>query len=135
MSTAALRADTRAWLDSLPVEALQCRTLRHAWPRTKRRDSERLPGAGMVTWKVLGEGDGGRLVERAMECIGGCGTIRLETFLRLRDGRMVREGKPRYRHSRPYVRKRAEPDLELEPLGQDQLLGAVVARLLPNVSW
>jgi hypothetical protein len=73
----------------LPVAALMCRDLRHAWPRTTR-DIARL-----VEWEATVVGAGGRIVEgvRRMYCTGGCGVRRVEKVRRDRQGRLVREGK------------------------------------------
>lgn len=126
------------WLEHATIESLECRTLRHQWPRTPRpggKHRRKLANDAATTWKILGVVEAGRLIERHMTCVGGCGTERIETFLVLRDGRMVRDGLPRYRYSRPYLRKRDDPDMPLEPLGQDQILGMIVRRVYPGLRW
>jgi len=124
------------WLDHAPLAALECRTLRHQWPRmtvTGRR--RQLPTAGPIAWKNVGVVTAGRLLERAMECLAGCGTTRTETFLILRDGRMVRDSTPRYRYQAPYLRRAVDRHEHLPPLGQDQILGAMMRRLYPKLPW
>lgn len=127
------------WLETAPIEALECRTLRHQWPRMPRpgaRRSHGLHSDDNTQWKAVGAGEAGRLLHRLMTCLGGCGTQRLEVFLIRRDGRMVRDGKPRYRYTRPYLRRRADPDAPALPhLDQDQILGVMVHRLYPKLRW
>jgi len=127
------------WLEHAPIAALECRTLRHLWPRMPRpgKNGKRgLPSEGRTAWKIVGNGEAGRVVERRMECLGDCGTARIETFLVLRDGRMVRDGVPRYHYERLYLRKRADyGEPALEPLGQDQIMGMLVRRMYPRLKW
>jgi len=104
-------------------------------PRPNGKRPRHLPNTETAQWKALGKVDAGRLLERQMTCVGGCGTTRIETFLVLRDGRMVRDGAPRYRYTGRYLRKRADADHVLEPLGQDELLGMMVRRLYPALRW
>ena len=88
--------DNQAWLNQVPLETLECRTLRHQWPRMARdkRTRHKLPASGPVVWRSLRAGEAGRLVEREMTCLAGCGTVRTELFLVRRDGRMIRDGTP-----------------------------------------
>jgi hypothetical protein len=128
------------WLETAPIAALECRTLRHQWPRMPRPHQRQRKGNGLVSdggtaWKILGTVEAGRLIERAMTCLGGCGTVRTETFLIRRDGRMIRDGIPRYRYGTLYLRKRADADRPLEPIGQDEILGMMVQRLYPKLRW
>lgn len=130
--------DTREWLEHTPVAVLECRTLRHQWPRMPRAGRGKgghIPAGGGVAWRIIGHVEAGRLVEREMTCLGGCGTVRIETFLVLRDRRMVRDGLPRYRYPTTYLRKRTDPDHPLEALGQEEILGTLVRRLYPRLKW
>lgn len=127
----------RDFLDHSPLPALECRTLRHMWPRMGRanRNARKLPTNDGTTWKIAGAVDAGRLLERRMICQGGCGTVRIEMFCVLRDGRMVRDGYPRYIYATGYLRKRDDDHDRLDPLGQDQIMGALVRRLYPKLRW
>lgn len=118
-------ADPR--LDDLPTEALECRDLRHAWPRST-------DGSNVLTpTKYNG---GGRVVEatRSMECLGKCGTVRVEEFYIYPDGRMSRIGKPSYRRSKPYLLK-GEPGVRQEPVDPDAVRYTLLTRLYPTLKW
>jgi hypothetical protein len=135
---AVVEPDTREWLEHTPLATLECRTLRHQWPRMPRlgkSKSGHIPTGGGVVWRILGYVEAGRQVEREMTCLGGCGTARIEWFLALRDGRMVRDGGCRYRYPTTYLRKRTDPDQPLEALGQEEILGTLVRRLYPRLKW
>lgn len=132
-----LADDSRQWLDSTPLAALECRTLRHQWPRMTRtagRRAKHLPNDKHLQWKILGPVEAGRLLERHMTCLGGCGTTRIELFLVRHDGRMVRDGPPHYRYAATYLRKHTDHQ-PLEPLDHDDILGTLVHRLYPGLQW
>jgi hypothetical protein len=127
-----MRDDTSDWLRETPLEALQCRDLRHAWPRAQARPRVRTaPRTAAISWQAVGDGQ----LERTMLCEGGCGTRRIESFLRRRDGSLQRIGLPRYRHEKNYLRRRSEPDQPLERVDPDVLRGNLIARLYPALRW
>lgn len=126
-----MRADTEEWLGKATVEILQCKDLRHAWPRAQRRPGvKNLPTSPAIAWKRLPSGE----LQRTMHCIGGCGTARIETFV-YRGERLVRTGKPRYRWPDNFRRRRPEPDTPLERLDTDVLRGQILTRLYPGLTW
>lgn len=130
--------DTAHWLDTAPLAGLQCRDLRHAWPRAQQRSSVRArpPSTPLIVWKVLTVSAGRPVeLERTMLCEGGCGVARVEVFVARKGGDLVRSGVPRYRHPKHYLRQRAEPDSPLERLDPDVLRGRLVARLYPALKW
>lgn len=114
-------------LNELPIEALECRDLRHAWPRTSSGAAKLVPTKRRGT----------RVVEaqREMECTGGCGTVRVEDFEILADGRVLRVGQCRYRRTRPYLLKRDDPADSKPPVDRDEVRFALLARLYPDFSW
>jgi hypothetical protein len=117
---------------SLPVAALMCRDLRHAWPRTTR-DIARL-----VEWEATVVGAGGRIVEgvRRMYCTGGCGVRRVEKVRRDRQGRLVREGKASLQYPKDgYLLGRPEPGVEAEPVDADTIRDAVMRQMFPDLVW
>ncbi len=126
-----MRQDTADWLDKATVETLQCKDLRHAWPRAQRRPGvKNLPTSAAITWKKLANGE----LERTMHCIGGCGTARIETFV-YRGDRLTRIGRLRYRWADNFRRRRPEADTPLEALDTDVLRGQILTRLYPGLRW
>jgi hypothetical protein len=121
------RAIADARLEELPTEALECRDLRHAWPRSTSSHN-------VLTPTRYGSGGQVMLATRSMECEGGCGTIREEDFYIDPDGRMERDGKVRYRRTRPYLIKN-EPGTHHEPVDRDAVRYTLLARLYPTLKW
>lgn len=132
-----MNADTLQWLEKAPLQGLQCRDLRHAWPRAQSAGNARsLQSTADITWRRLSPAGGPAELERSMHCTGRCGTVRTETFLLRAGGRMVRIGKPRYRRDDPaYLRRRSEPGVPLEPLDPDELRATLVRRMYPRLQW
>jgi hypothetical protein len=119
--------DLDEMIAELPTAALACRDLRHAWPRAGRGEMKLTPT------KMRGK----RVIEaeRRMECTGGCGVVRIDTFEFTRDGRMLRTGKPRYQHTMPYLIKRADPADTRVTVDRDALRYALFTRLNPDLQW
>ncbi len=117
-------ADDR--LNNLPTEALECRDLRHAWPR----------GTGTVLMRPT-RWRGQRVVEaeREMECTGGCGVTRIDVFAVGLDGRITRDTKPRYKYDpdRAYLVKRTDPSDP--PVNRDAIRTALFTRMFPDLKW
>lgn len=136
------------WLQGARLEVLQCRELRHAWPRQhagvvkRRRRGGAAPAAALpmsedgIEWKVLQKGPP-TILERTMTCTAGCKVRRVETFvIRAGTGRLVRSGKPKMRYPRDYKRERPADDAPaLERLDPDVLRGGIIARLVPGLKW
>jgi hypothetical protein len=122
--------DAEQWLTEASLEALQCRELRHAWPRGQTQRTRKLKDAANVRWRR----EPGAII-REMECVGGCGVVRIETFTVAANGSLRREGRPRYRYPDGYLRSRAKDEAPLEPIEPDTLRGIVVRRLFPNLNW
>lgn len=124
-------ADER--LDDLPIEALECRAIGHAWPRS---NSPR-----MVLTPTRRQN--GRVVEaeRTMTCEGGCGRSRTEVFVFTASGQMYREGASRYRTEpgKVYLLKPRDPDdggvTHTERVHRDDVRYALVTRLHPDLRW
>src|ERR1051325_2220395 len=128
-----MRAETEKWIAGASLEMLQCRELRHAWPRNHAPSRRKeLADTAHVRWRVE-QSVGGvpRVVTREMDCIGLCGVVRIETFALSISGAIVREGKPRYRHPEGYLRRRGHGEQYVEKIEPDQLRGIVVRRLFP----
>lgn len=116
----------------LPAQALMCRDLRHAWPRTPR-DIARL-----VTFDPIVTDDAGRLVEglRIMWCTGRCQVRRVDRVRRDRDGRLVRVGRATLRYPREgYRLGRPEAGVQAEPVDPDVVRDAVLRRMFPDIAW
>jgi hypothetical protein len=132
-----MRDETLEWLNERPIEALQCRDLRHAWPRDQSRRGRKLESSQWINWRVIvTKSDGSpKELQREMACTGGCGVVRVEEFLVMHDGSLHRGGIPRYRYPKAFLRKR-DPDAPLlEPINRDTLRGILVHRLYPNLAW
>jgi hypothetical protein len=134
-----MRSDTADWIERAPLEALQCRDLRHSWPRGTRRPGVKKapPSSELIVWKVItaaAAAGGPAELERTMLCAGRCGTRRVESFIG-RPGGLVRHGVPRDRYGPAYRRRRPEPDTPLERLDLDVLRGSIVQRLYPALRW
>lgn len=132
-----MRTETLDWLKEIPLEALQCRDLRHAWPRAQTRRGRNLESKDGITWQPLITAADGtpRELQREMLCIGGCGVVRVEEFIVDREGNMRRAGKPRYRHPKTYLRQRGKDEPLLDPIDTDTLRGILVHRLYPRLAW
>lgn len=111
----------------LPTEALACRDLRHAWPRGNRGEMKLTP----TKWR------GKRVLEaeRRMECTGGCGVVRIDTFEFTSNGRMFRVGKPTYKHTKPYLLKRPDSAAKRFSVDRDVLRYQLFARMNPDLKW
>lgn len=133
-----MRPDTEQWLRRTPLSALHCRDLRHAWPRppeVARARRRAMPGnTPGIVWKLIGAATPGHpaVFERTMACTGGCGVVRVETFVARPYG-LVRTGKPKLIYPSWYRRTRPEPDTPLERLDADVLRGSILARM--GVRW
>jgi hypothetical protein len=126
-----MRPDTQEWVSKASVAQLQCKDLRHSWPRAERRPGVRkLPATKSISWAPLPSGE----LQRTMHCTGGCGTRRIETFVR-RGERLVRVGVPRYKWADTFRRRRPDPDTPLEALDTDVLRGQILTRLYPALRW
>lgn len=125
------------WAASVSVQALQCRELRHSWPRALPRNTKSLPSSPSITWTVTATYADGRPAEaqREMICNGGCRTRRVEVFRFLPGGAMTREGSARYRYDDTYRRPKSDDGSRLAPLPADTVRGFLVRRLYPQLKW
>lgn len=134
-----LDAEVREWAAHVSVSALQCRELRHSWPRAIPRGarSRALGSSDGIEWRVTASYADGRPAEaeREMTCTGGCGTRRIETFRFYPGGDMHREGMARYAYDPDYLRPKASPGERMAPLPADAIRGFVVRRLFPGLKW
>lgn len=127
-----------AYVDTTRLEVLQCRDLRHAWPRAQPQTGKRpRTMQGIIEWRALStRGDGTwERAQRTMWCSGRCQTRRVEVFYFRRDRTMIREGRPQLRYPHDYRRKRPDLDTPLADLDVELLRGAIIARLYPNLIW
>jgi hypothetical protein len=120
-------ADDR--LNALPTEALVCRERGHAWPRPNSTHQTFRPTKTRL----------GRAVEaeREMECEGGCGRIRMETFDIQPSGRMARVGYTKYRQrsGTTYLLTRPE-GVETPPrVDREEVRYALLTRMFPDLRW
>jgi hypothetical protein len=121
-------------LDDLPDEAVECRGLRHAWPRgTNPAHREN------IHFEVT-EKRGGRVIAGVLHltCTAGCGRIRKEPRRRNRHGQLVREFGRRLSYTQtPGTRYLLKPPpgesaVRVDPADvQDRLLH----RLCPGLRW
>lgn len=135
-----MRDETLEWIKGRPIEQLQCRDLRHAWPREQTQTGARarsLRSSENIKWQVITKAADGspRELTREMGCTGRCGLVRVEDFFVRPDGSIQRNGKPRYRPPPGYLRKRASDEPLLEPLDTNALRGIIVHRLYPKLAW
>lgn len=119
-------------LDDLPDQAVECRGLRHAWPRRSNPKHRRL-----IEFEVR-EQRAGRVISGVLHltCTAGCGRIRREPRRRNRVGRMVRDGKLSYGQvpGTRYLLKRipGEPAHRVDP---DDVQDRLLHMLCPDLSW
>lgn len=82
---------------------------------------------------------GNRVIEaeRQMACTGGCGVVRVETYVITNDSRVVRDGKPRYRYTKPFLLKRdtLPPGEARATVDRDHLRMLTFARMFPALKW
>lgn len=128
MSKAALATPDER-LSELPLEALECRDLRHAWSRSRDRRTR-----WVVVQKVRGRV---RLAERHMVCTNDCGRIAVDTF-EFHDGRRYRVGKRKYRQAEgtTYLLRAIDPAAGTpERVTTEDVGYALMLRLYPDLSW
>jgi hypothetical protein len=123
------RSTVDALLQDLPLAALECRELRHAWSRGQKGQTRLTPTKRR----------GNRILEaeRQMECTGGCGVIRIDLYSLSNDGRLLREGKPRYRYTRNYrIKRETLPPGEVrETVDRDRVRMIMFERMFPTFRW
>ncbi len=120
-------------LNELPTEAIECRRLRHAWPR---RSNPR--HAHLIRFEVTEREPRTKRViagVRYLTCLGNCGTERMEKMRRNRDGLMVREGRLGYQRHKPYLLPKPDPDTPAEPISSEVLEDAMMRRMFPELKW
>ncbi len=119
-------------LDDLPDEAVECRGLRHAWPRGSNPSHRPL-----IRFEVTKERSG-RVIEGVLHliCTAGCGRIRREPRRRNRAGRMVRDGKLSYGQvpGTKYLLKRV-PGEPVVRADQDEVQNRLLRRMCPGLTW
>lgn len=145
----AVREDEE-WIARAPLAVLQCRDLRHAWPRQTAAPKNRPaivprrgrtaaavllpPNSRGVSWEVLEHGPP-VVLRRLMLCTGRCGVRRVEDFV-VRDGRLVRPGRPKLRYPAGYRRARPDPEgPRRDRLDPELVRGSIVHRLVPGLRW
>jgi hypothetical protein len=106
-----------------------CRRLRHAWPDD-----------GGTCTETKHRGNRCTEAEIEMVCTRGCGVIRRETVEPLPGGGARRIGKPRYTYTDPDYRLKPNilPDgtrERQERIGAEELAGAALRLMYPNVNW
>ncbi len=126
-----MSADEPVVLDDLPVEAIECRGLRHAWPRRSN------PKHGRYFEFEVTEKRGKKVLAGVlrMMCTGDCGTQRSEPRRRNHEGRMVRDGSLTYKRYKPYLLVRANLDTPVERVDPDQLQDTMMRRMFPELVW
>ncbi len=119
-------------LDDLPDQAIECRGLRHAWPRGSNPKHRSL-----MRFEVRQE-RAGRVIEGVLHltCTAGCGRIRKEPRRRNRAGKMVRDGKLTYGQmpGTKYLLKRAPGELAAK-VDPDDVQDRLLHRMFPGLTW
>lgn len=130
MATVVTTAD-RA--DELTDEAMECRDLLHAWPRPKIKAHEHL-----IVFEITKRYATGRpaAAKRVMTCTGGCGVSKSQYFRITRDGRMLRDGTPRYDYPETgYRLTRVGKGQHAAIIDRDELRYTLLSRLYPTLAW
>lgn len=112
-----------ARLSNAGLAALQCRQLRHAWPRNGGRLTE-----------LAHRGERCILAEIAMECTGECGTVRTVRVEPIGPGQVRRVGKPKYKYRDGYLFKTEATDDEPPPTA-DEVTYAALTLMYPGTLW
>lgn len=122
----ALPADERYL--GLPIEALECRVLRHQWPRYRQGSNKLIPTKRRYG-KVTEE-------RREMTCLGECGTVRIDDFEVDAEGRRHRLGRCRYRHEKKYALDRHKPgEPPQERAAFDEVHFCLLTRMYADLTW
>lgn len=118
-------------LADLPLEAIECRGLRHAWPRRSNPSHARF-----FRFEVT-EKRGRKVIAGVlhMMCTGDCGTERKEPRRLNHEGRMVRDGRLDYKRHKPYLLKRADANTPMDRVDPDELQDTMMRRMFPDLKW